>query len=162
MGLGFYMRQKLLNVHIPDSAHLAERVRWVEIFRKEKEKYKNERKLKNKSFSRKEKMSYVAMESSNEESDFETKVDLDELKKGPPYICSLLKKISTTSQLSNNCVRFRNLIQEAIMEGMLKFDDGKKEMKVDSDPFDARARDFETNVPSVNPGVGDGHLEFLM
>ncbi|RYR21210.1 hypothetical protein Ahy_B03g066490 [Arachis hypogaea] len=52
MGLGFYIRRKLLNVHIPNLAHLAERVRQVEILRKEKEKYKNdERRLKSKPFS---------------------------------------------------------------------------------------------------------------
>ncbi|RYR16121.1 hypothetical protein Ahy_B04g073069 isoform B [Arachis hypogaea] len=34
MGLEFYMRQKWLNVHIPDLAHLAERVRQVEILKK--------------------------------------------------------------------------------------------------------------------------------
>ncbi|RYR49899.1 hypothetical protein Ahy_A07g036423 [Arachis hypogaea] len=101
MELGFYMGQKLLNVHIPDLAHLAEKVRQVEILRKEKEKYKNERKLKGKSFSQKEKVSYVAMESLSEESDFETEVDLAELKKGPPYVCSLLKKILNVDKLSD-------------------------------------------------------------
>ncbi|RYR32050.1 hypothetical protein Ahy_B01g057040 isoform B [Arachis hypogaea] len=34
--LGFYMHQKFLNVHIPDLAHLAERVRQIEILQKEK------------------------------------------------------------------------------------------------------------------------------
>ncbi|RYR59675.1 hypothetical protein Ahy_A05g025593 [Arachis hypogaea] len=43
MGLGFYMRRKLLNVHIPDLAHLAERVRQVELLKKGKEKYENEK-----------------------------------------------------------------------------------------------------------------------
>ncbi|RYR39435.1 hypothetical protein Ahy_A09g044977 [Arachis hypogaea] len=50
MGLGFYMRQKLLNVHIPDLVHLVERVCQVELMKKEKEKYKNEQRLKSKSF----------------------------------------------------------------------------------------------------------------
>ncbi|RYR59028.1 hypothetical protein Ahy_A05g024877 [Arachis hypogaea] len=180
MGLGFYMRRKLRNVHIPDLAHLAERVRQVEILKKEKEKYKNERRLKSKHFSRKEKVSYVAMESSYEEFDLDAEVDLAELRKGSPYVCSLLKKISNneksndsklksekrysfdilksnqifdvlvknkqlilpegrtlllvkdlkrkpyckfhqiTSHSTNNCVRFRDLIQEAIMEGRPK------------------------------------------
>ncbi|RYR73677.1 hypothetical protein Ahy_A02g008141 [Arachis hypogaea] len=128
------------------------------------------------------------MESSDEEFDFETEVDLAELKKRPPYVCSLLKKISNvdksndskhkggkkysfdisksdqifdiifpegrtllsikdlkgksyykfhqeTSHSTNNYVLSRDLIQEAIMERRLKFDDGKKEMKVDSNPF---------------------------
>ncbi|RYR47867.1 hypothetical protein Ahy_A07g033842 [Arachis hypogaea] len=112
-----------------------------------------------------------------QESDLEMKVDLAELKKGPPYVCSLIKKIpsnensndsklksgkrysfdisksdqifnvllkdkqlillegrtllsvkdlnekpyckfhQTTSHSTNNCVHFRDLIQEAIMEG---------------------------------------------
>ncbi|RYR10616.1 hypothetical protein Ahy_B05g079068 [Arachis hypogaea] len=229
------MRRKLLNVHIPDLAHLDERVPQVEIMRKEKEKYKNERKLKSKSFSRKNKVSYVAMESSDEEFDFETEVDLAELKKGPLYVCSLPKKIlnvdksndskhkggknqifdvlfkdkqiilpegrtllsiknlkgkpyckfyQATNHSTNNCVYFRDLIQETIMEGRLKFNDGNKEMKVDSDPFDAGGSfaepyfgvnivsfsydfdttlgDFESNVRAVYPGVSDGLLEFLM
>ncbi|RYR48216.1 hypothetical protein Ahy_A07g034224 [Arachis hypogaea] len=68
MGLGFYMRRKLLNMHIPDLAHLAERV-WQ-----------------SKPFSRKEKVSYVAMKSSDEEFNLEAEVDLAELRKGPPYL----------------------------------------------------------------------------
>ncbi|RYR19421.1 hypothetical protein Ahy_B03g064188 [Arachis hypogaea] len=146
-----------------------------------------------------EKVSYVAMESSDEEFDWEAEVDLAELKKGPPYVCSLLKKIpnskksndlkqksgkrysfdisksdhifdvllkdkqlvlpegrtllsvkdlkgkpycnfhQATSHSTNNCVCFRDLIQESITEGRLKFDDGKKEMKVNYDPFDSKA-----------------------
>ncbi|RYQ99631.1 hypothetical protein Ahy_B07g087591 [Arachis hypogaea] len=66
MGLDFYMPRKLLNVHIPDLAYLAERF-----------------------FPQKENVSYVEMESSSEKSDFELlEVDLAELKKGPPYVCS--------------------------------------------------------------------------
>ncbi|RYQ96715.1 hypothetical protein Ahy_B08g092568 [Arachis hypogaea] len=199
MRLGFYMRRKLVNVHIPDLAHLAERVRQVELMKKEKEKHRSEQKLKSKSFARKEKVAYVTTESSEEELDLETEVDLAELKKGPPYVCSLLKKLSSneksnhsklksgkkysfdiskfdqifdvllkdkqlilpegrtllsvkdlkgkpyckfhqaTSHSTNSCVCFRDLIQEAIMEGRLKFDDGMKEIKVDVDPFNADA-----------------------
>ncbi|RYR53682.1 hypothetical protein Ahy_A06g028892 [Arachis hypogaea] len=98
------------------------------------------------------------MESSEEELDFETEIDLAELKKGPPY--------------------------EAIMEVRLKFDDGKKEMKVDIDPFDADANfvepyfgvnmvgmsydfdvaldDFESQVRFVYTRAGDGLLDFLV
>ncbi|XP_057747373.1 uncharacterized protein LOC130966576 [Arachis stenosperma] len=36
MGLEFYMRMKLLNVHISDLAHLAEKVRQTELMKKEK------------------------------------------------------------------------------------------------------------------------------
>ncbi|RYR08360.1 hypothetical protein Ahy_B05g076010 [Arachis hypogaea] len=61
MGLGFYMRRKLLNVHISNLAHLAKRVRQVELMKKEKEKYRNEQKLKSKPFTRKEKVAYVTM-----------------------------------------------------------------------------------------------------
>ncbi|RYR77487.1 hypothetical protein Ahy_A01g001980 [Arachis hypogaea] len=94
MGLGFYMRWKLLNVHIPDLAHLAKKVRQTEIMKKEKEKYRNEQRSKCKPFTRKEKVAY-------EEFDFETEVDLAELKKGPPYVCSLLKKLPS-SEKSND------------------------------------------------------------
>ncbi|RYR68506.1 hypothetical protein Ahy_A03g015009 isoform A [Arachis hypogaea] len=93
MGLGFYMRRKLLNVHISDLAHLAKKVRQTELMKKEKEKHRTEQRSKSKPFTRKEKVAYVTMESSEEEIDFETEIDLDELKKGPPYVCSLLKKL---------------------------------------------------------------------
>ncbi|RYQ99372.1 hypothetical protein Ahy_B07g087305 isoform A [Arachis hypogaea] len=74
MGLGFYMRRKLLNVHIPDLAHLAERVHQVELMKKEKEKYRKEQKLKSKPFTRKEKVAYVTIESSEEEFNLEAEV----------------------------------------------------------------------------------------
>ncbi|RYR09716.1 hypothetical protein Ahy_B05g078104 [Arachis hypogaea] len=83
MGLGFYMRRKLLNVHILDLAHLAEKVLQTKLMKKEK--YMSEQRSKSKPFTRKEKVAYVTMESSEEEIDFETEVDLAELKKGPPY-----------------------------------------------------------------------------
>ncbi|RYQ99041.1 hypothetical protein Ahy_B07g086889 [Arachis hypogaea] len=85
MGLGFYMHRKLLNVHIPNLAHLAKKIRQTELMKKEKEKYKSEQISKSKPFTRKEKVAYVNMESSEEELDFKTKIDLAELKKGPPY-----------------------------------------------------------------------------
>ncbi|RYR41446.1 hypothetical protein Ahy_A08g037842 [Arachis hypogaea] len=53
--------------------------------KKEKEKYRSEQRSKSKPFTRKEKVAYVTMQSSEEEFDFETEVDLVELKKGPPY-----------------------------------------------------------------------------
>ncbi|RYR58067.1 hypothetical protein Ahy_A05g023749 [Arachis hypogaea] len=84
MGLGFYMRRKLLNVHIPDLAHLAEKVRQVKLMKKEKVKHRNEQKSKSKPFTRKEKFAYVTMESSEEELDFDAD-DMAEPKKGPPY-----------------------------------------------------------------------------
>ncbi|RYQ85075.1 hypothetical protein Ahy_B10g104578 [Arachis hypogaea] len=89
MGLGFYMRRKLLNVHIPDLAHLAKKVRQTELMKKEKEKYRSEQRSKTKQLTRKEKVAYVTMESSEEELDFETEVNLAELKKGPPYVRSV-------------------------------------------------------------------------
>ncbi|RYR15839.1 hypothetical protein Ahy_B04g072778 [Arachis hypogaea] len=85
MGFGFYMRRKLLNVHIPDLAHLAEKVRQTELIKKEKEKYRSEQRSKGKPFTRRKKVAYVTMESSEEEFDFKTEVNLAELKKGPPY-----------------------------------------------------------------------------
>ncbi|RYR34438.1 hypothetical protein Ahy_A10g049310 [Arachis hypogaea] len=48
MGLEFYMRRKLLNVHTPDLDHLAEKVRQTELMKKEKEKYRNEQRSKSK------------------------------------------------------------------------------------------------------------------
>ncbi|RYQ99044.1 hypothetical protein Ahy_B07g086891 isoform B [Arachis hypogaea] len=53
-------------MHILDLAHLAERVRQVELMKKKKEKYRNEQKLKSKSFTQKEKVAYVTMESSED------------------------------------------------------------------------------------------------
>ncbi|RYR78415.1 hypothetical protein Ahy_A01g003211 [Arachis hypogaea] len=85
MWLGFYMHRKLLNVYIPYLAHLAEKVRQSELMKKEKAKYRSEQRSKSKPFTRKEKVAYVTMESSEEELNFETEVDLAELKKGPPY-----------------------------------------------------------------------------
>ncbi|RYQ83488.1 hypothetical protein Ahy_B10g102173 [Arachis hypogaea] len=150
------------------------------------------------------------MKSSSEESDVEfPEVNLAELKKGPPYVCSLFKKItsfdkandmkdksgkkynfdiSKSDQTFDVLLRDKqlallkgktDLIQEAIMEGRLKFDNAKKDMKVDIDPFDTGANfakpiflginmvgftykfdtalgDFETNVRSVYPGVVKG------
>ncbi|RYR35029.1 hypothetical protein Ahy_A10g050124 [Arachis hypogaea] len=59
----------------------------VEILQKGKEKFKSEKKSKSKTFARKEK---------SEESDVEfPEVDFAELKRGPPYVCSLLKKITS-------------------------------------------------------------------
>ncbi|RYR78540.1 hypothetical protein Ahy_A01g003365 [Arachis hypogaea] len=80
MGLGFYMHRKLLNVHIPDLAHLAKKVCETELMKKEKEKYRSEQISKSKPFTRKEKVAYVTMKSSKEELDFKTEIDLAELK----------------------------------------------------------------------------------
>ncbi|RYR35237.1 hypothetical protein Ahy_A10g050383 [Arachis hypogaea] len=89
MGLGFYMRRKLFNVHISDLVHLAEK------------------RSKSKPFTRKEKVSFVTIESSEEEVDFETEVDLAELKKGPPYVCSLLKKLSSNEKSNDSKLKNR-------------------------------------------------------
>ncbi|RYR74665.1 hypothetical protein Ahy_A02g009388 isoform A [Arachis hypogaea] len=70
--------------------------------KKEKEKYENEKRLKSKPFTQKEKVAYVAMESSEEESDLEAEVDLAELKKGPPYVCSLHKKLPGNKKLNDS------------------------------------------------------------
>ncbi|RYR34241.1 hypothetical protein Ahy_A10g048990 [Arachis hypogaea] len=134
MVLEFYMRRKLLNVHIPDLAHLAERVHQVELMKKEKEKYRNEQKLKSKPFTQKEKVAYVTMESSEEEFDLETEVDLAELEKGPPYICSLLKKLHSNEKSNeskpksgkNIVLIFRNLNRFSMIypragDGLLDF-----------------------------------------
>ncbi|RYR29045.1 hypothetical protein Ahy_B01g053329 [Arachis hypogaea] len=56
------MRRKLLNVHIPYLAHLAEK------------------KSKSKPFTRKEKFAYVTMEFSEEEFDFKIEIDLSHVR----------------------------------------------------------------------------------
>ncbi|RYR07455.1 hypothetical protein Ahy_B05g074810 [Arachis hypogaea] len=78
MGLGFYMRRKLLNVHIPDLAHLAEKVCQTELMKKEKEKYRSEQRSKSKHFIRKEKVAYVTMKSLEEELNFETEQKIED------------------------------------------------------------------------------------
>ncbi|XP_015949653.1 uncharacterized protein LOC107474543 [Arachis duranensis] len=150
MGLGFYMRQKLLNVHIPDLAHLAEKI--FNVLLKDKQ---------------------LVLPKGR------TLLSVKDLK-GKPYY----KFHQAISHSTNSCVRFRDLIQKAIMEARLKFDDGKKEMKVDVDPFDADASfvepcfgvnmvgmsydfdvaldDFESQVWSVYPRARDGLLDFLV
>ncbi|RYR15834.1 hypothetical protein Ahy_B04g072776 isoform A [Arachis hypogaea] len=130
-----------------DLDYLAERVHQIELLQKEKEKFKNEKQYKGKSFARKEKVSYLEMESLNQEFDNDfPEVDLAKLKKGPPYNIKQLilpegntllsikdlkekpycKFHQATSHSTNNFIRFRHMIQEAIMEGRLKFDDSKK------------------------------------
>ena len=37
---------------------------------------------------------------------------------------------------TNNCVRFKDLIQKAIKEGRLKFEEKEATMKVDTNPFE--------------------------
>ncbi|RYR30863.1 hypothetical protein Ahy_B01g055638 [Arachis hypogaea] len=113
MGLGFYIRQKLLNVHISDLAHLAEKVRQVELLKKEKEKYENE------------KSCFVAMEFLEEEFDLEAEVDLAKLKKGPPYICSLLKKLLGNEKLNDSKLksgkRYIRSVYPRVGDGLLDF-----------------------------------------
>ncbi|XP_057745147.1 uncharacterized protein LOC130963012 [Arachis stenosperma] len=92
MGLGFYMHQKLLNVHIPDLAHLAEKI--FDVLLKDKQ---------------------LVLPKGR------TLLSVKDLK-GKPY-CKFHQAISHST---NSCVHFRDLIQEAIMEGRLKFDDGKR------------------------------------
>ncbi|RYR26167.1 hypothetical protein Ahy_B02g060333 isoform A [Arachis hypogaea] len=82
--------------------HLAEKVCQTELMKKEKEKHKSEQRLKSKSFTRKEKVAYMNMESSEEEINFETEIDLAKLKKGPPYVCSLLKKLPSNEKSNDS------------------------------------------------------------
>ncbi|RYR53518.1 hypothetical protein Ahy_A06g028674 [Arachis hypogaea] len=150
IGLGFYMHRKLLNVHIPDLAYLAEKIFYVLLKDKQLILPKGR-----------------------------TLLSVKDLK-GKPYC----KFHQATSHLTNSCVRFKDLIQEAIMERRLIFDDGKKEMKVDVDPFDVDTSfvepyrgvnmvgmsydfdvaldDFESQVRSVYPRAGDSLLDFLV
>ncbi|RYR62653.1 hypothetical protein Ahy_A04g020360 [Arachis hypogaea] len=87
------------------------------------------------------------MESSEEEIDFETEVDLAELKKGPPYVCSLLKKLPGSEKVNGS-----------------KLKSGKKYMNMVgmSYDFDVALDDFESQVRSVYPRTGDGLLDFLV
>ncbi|RYR00055.1 hypothetical protein Ahy_B07g088101 [Arachis hypogaea] len=144
MGLGFYMRRKLLNVHIPDLAHLAEKVRQTELMKREKEKYRSEQRSKSKPFTRKKKVAYVTMESSEEEFDFETEIDLAELKKGPPYVCSLLKKLPNNEKSNDS-----------------KLKSGKK-YSFDISKFDQIFDVLLKDKQSVYPRTGDGLLDFLV
>ncbi|RYQ90204.1 hypothetical protein Ahy_B09g096438 isoform C [Arachis hypogaea] len=88
-------------VSLPES----EVVRQTELMKKEKEKYRSEQRSKSKPLTRKEKVAYVTMESSEEEFDFETKVGLAELKKCPPYVCSLLKKLPSSEKSNESKLR---------------------------------------------------------
>ncbi|RYR78838.1 hypothetical protein Ahy_A01g003703 isoform B [Arachis hypogaea] len=150
MGLGFYMRRKLLNVHIPDIAHLDERICQVELMKKKRRNIgmslipSNEKSNDSKLKSGK-KYSFDILKSDQIFNvllkdkqlilpEGRTLLSVKDLK-GKPYC----KFHQATSHSTNSCVRFRDLIQEAIMEGRLKFDNGKKEMKDDVDPFDADA-----------------------
>ncbi|RYR26044.1 hypothetical protein Ahy_B02g060175 [Arachis hypogaea] len=81
------------NIPNRKNPHVVPRGSTDQTYEKEKEKYRNEQRSKSKPFTRKEKVAYVTMESSEEEVDFETEVDLAKLKKGPPYVCPLLKKL---------------------------------------------------------------------
>ncbi|RYR54533.1 hypothetical protein Ahy_A06g029831 [Arachis hypogaea] len=87
MGLDFYMRRNLSN---------------VELFKKEKETFKSEKKSKNYKFlARKKKVSYVEMKILRDNSEnkyFE--VDLTKLRKRPPYVCPSLKKVSNVDKVS--------------------------------------------------------------
>ena len=91
---------------------------------------------------------------------------------------------------TNNCLRFRDLIQAALKEGRLKFDDRKQPMKVDTDPFEVQANyvepigidvlmvelkeeaievedieitidEFEQSEAEIYPKSGDTLVEFL-
>ncbi|RYR42812.1 hypothetical protein Ahy_A08g039252 [Arachis hypogaea] len=116
MGLGFYMRRKLLNVHIPDLAHLAEKVR---------------QKLKSKAFTRKEKVAYVTMESSEEEFDLETEVDLAELKKVYPRAGDGLLDFLVQQKIKDQDVSFYplcNVVFDAEVAAIFEKERMKKEL----------------------------------
>ncbi|RYR48187.1 hypothetical protein Ahy_A07g034183 [Arachis hypogaea] len=155
MGLGFYMRRKLLNVHILDLAHLAEKVRQTELMKKEKEKYRSEQRSKSKPFTRKEKVAYVTMESSEEELDFEIEIDLAELKKGPPYVCSLLKKLPSNEKSNDSKLKSGKKYSFDISKSYQIFDVLLKDKQVNmvgmSYDFDVALDDFESQVRSVYP-----------
>ncbi|RYR10020.1 hypothetical protein Ahy_B05g078474 [Arachis hypogaea] len=108
------------------------------------------------------------------------------LKRALHMFARYLKKLPSNEKSNESKLKGgkKDLIQEAIMEGHLKFDDEKREMKVDVDPFDTDASfvepyfrvnmvgmsydfdvaldDFESQVRSVYPREGDDLLDFLV
>ncbi|RYR53322.1 hypothetical protein Ahy_A06g028360 [Arachis hypogaea] len=93
------------------------------------------------------------MESSEEEIDFEIEIDLAELKKGPPYVCSLLRKLPS-SEKSN--------------ESKLK--SGKKysfDISKSDQIFDVLLKDKQLILPEVTSSIdvspcGRYLLDFLV
>jgi len=88
-GLDYSIRKKLDSQHLRDMAQLADKVRHVERLKAEKARTQ-------KHF-RKEKVSFVSSEESNQEFDIAfgdvgiKEVDIAELKLGPPYTCKSLR-----------------------------------------------------------------------
>ena len=70
---------------------------------------------------------------------------LDQLK-GRKY-CKFHNKIGHTT---NSCIRFRDVIQQAIKDGRLKFESPKAPMKVDADPLSVEANLVEPVAFEIN------------
>ncbi|XP_058746464.1 uncharacterized protein LOC131619378 [Vicia villosa] len=132
-GLDYSIRKKLDTQYLRDMAQLADRVRQVERLKAEKARA-------NKS-NKKERVTYVEVnegepEISEDQYGFEDcEVDLAELKEADPYTCKMI----TPSNVKNPVEIEKNdkdLIQNAIKEGRLKFaDEGRNQMKIDANPL---------------------------
>ncbi|XP_050890232.1 uncharacterized protein LOC127095602 [Lathyrus oleraceus] len=150
----YSIRKKLDIQYLRDMAQLSERVRQVERLKAEKAKV---------SKGKKERIAYADMEDQDtckwEEYSHveESKVDMDELKQSPAYVCKLhtpangknlaepkendkFPKKTCTIDVTNVmifliCWFQMDLVQNALNEGRLKFAKGKALMKIDSDPL---------------------------
>lgn len=191
-GLDYSIRKKLDTQYLRDMAQLADRVRQVESMKAKKSRARK--------YHKKEKVPYVAAEEyySSENEDFknDNKINVAELKPGPPYACKLLKPsngknpteagksekfvtktytfdVSKCDEIfdllvkdgqivvpqglkdpplnqkkkrgfckfhnflghkTSYCVLFRDLVQKALNEGRLQFEE-KPKMQVDADPL---------------------------
>ncbi|RYR05446.1 hypothetical protein Ahy_B06g085316 [Arachis hypogaea] len=61
------------------------------------------------------------MESSDEESDLDAEVDLAELRKDPPYVCSLLKKIPSNDKSNDSKLKNVRSVYPGAGDGLLDF-----------------------------------------
>ncbi|XP_058784137.1 uncharacterized protein LOC131658906 [Vicia villosa] len=146
-GLYYSIRKKMDTQYMRDVAQLADRVRQVKRLKAKKARA-------NKSY-KKERVTYVEVDEGEPATfgdqygfeDFE--VDLAELKEVGPYTCKMITPSNGKNpvEIEKNdkfpkktytfdCFLFRNLIQNAIEEGRLKFaDKGKNQMKIDVNPL---------------------------
>ncbi|KEH15977.1 hypothetical protein MTR_0401s0010 [Medicago truncatula] len=150
-GLDCSILKKLDTQYLRDMAQLADRVQQVERLKAEKARTSR--------FGKKETVAYVDTNDSDQDFDFEwstieeSEINVAELKPGPPYTCKVLKPSNgknheepkndkyasktytfdvTKCHNTSRCVIFRDSVQKAFDEGMLKFEDKSKQpMQVD-------------------------------
>ncbi|KAI5388209.1 hypothetical protein KIW84_074052 [Lathyrus oleraceus] len=129
-GLDYSIRKKLDTQYLRDMAQLADRVRQVERLKEEKARTNKGKRV-----------AYVDFKKDDEDSghevlDFDdTEIDLAELTQGPPYACKVLVYSNGKNPVEPE-KNDRDLVQNAIQEGRLKFGDKtRSQMKIDSDPL---------------------------